>query len=158
MHDGGGVVLADRPPAFRTPRPAWISVVRCAIEGHFRIVVLDRRLFAAPRRIGCGARWPSRDALSRGDLSGFRPIPRARGAPENPRLGRLKGRAVMQTLIQLIVMLSIVGIVVAIGLDATLDDLLSVLRHPLVLGRAVLAVNVIVPQRARSPGPAVARG
>jgi BASS family bile acid:Na+ symporter len=67
---------------------------------------------------------------------------------ENRGSGFRKGASIMQTLITLVIMLSIVGIVVAIGLDATLDDLLSVLRRPWVLAKAVLAVNVIVPLAA----------
>jgi len=51
----------------------------------------------------------------------------------------------LQQLIPLVVTLSLAGLVMAVGLEATPRELLSLFRQPLRLARAVLAVNVIVP-------------
>jgi BASS family bile acid:Na+ symporter len=51
----------------------------------------------------------------------------------------------LQALVPLVLTLSVAGLIVAVGLDADLDDLLYVLRRPLVLLKAVVAVNVVVP-------------
>ena len=54
----------------------------------------------------------------------------------------------LQQLIPLVVKLSLAGLVMAVGLEATPRELLSLFRQPLRLARAVLAVNVIVPVAA----------
>ena len=54
----------------------------------------------------------------------------------------------LQQLIPLVVTLSLAGLVMAVGLEATPRELLSLFRQPLRLARAVLAVNVIVPVAA----------
>ena len=54
----------------------------------------------------------------------------------------------LQQLIPLVVKLSLAGLVMAVGLEATPRELLSLFRQPLRLARAVLAVNVIVPVTA----------
>jgi BASS family bile acid:Na+ symporter len=54
----------------------------------------------------------------------------------------------LQTLILPVLMLSIAGLIISVGLDAELDDLLYVVRRPILLAKAVLAVNVIVPVAA----------
>jgi len=54
----------------------------------------------------------------------------------------------LQQLIPLVVTLSLAGLVMAVGLEATPRELLSLFRQPLRLARAVLAVNVIVPVTA----------
>jgi BASS family bile acid:Na+ symporter len=54
----------------------------------------------------------------------------------------------VQALIPLVITLSLVGLIVTVGLDAKLDDLVCVLRRPLLLAKAVLAVNVVVPVAA----------
>lgn len=54
----------------------------------------------------------------------------------------------LQSLIPLALAVSLGGLILAVGLDASLDELTSVLRSPALLLRAVLAVNVIVPAAA----------
>ena len=54
----------------------------------------------------------------------------------------------LQFVILLAVKLSIAALVLAVGMDATLPDLLSLFRSPIRLLKAVLAVNVIVPLAA----------
>ncbi len=54
----------------------------------------------------------------------------------------------LQVLIPLVVTVSLAALVVAVGLDAELDDLLHLFRRPAQLLKAVLAVNVIVPLAA----------
>jgi len=52
---------------------------------------------------------------------------------------------VVKQLIPLVFTVSLAGIVVSIGAQSTIDDLLYLVRRPLSLLKAVLAVNVIVP-------------
>jgi BASS family bile acid:Na+ symporter len=54
----------------------------------------------------------------------------------------------LHTLIPILLTVSLSGLIVAVGMDADLDDLLYLFRHPLWLAKAVLAVNVIVPLAA----------
>jgi len=54
----------------------------------------------------------------------------------------------LQTLVPMALTMSLAGLVVAAGLDATWYDLLYLFRRPLQLAKAVLAVNVIVPAAA----------
>src|SRR5689334_883946 len=56
--------------------------------------------------------------------------------------------SIVQSLIPLALTISLAGIIIAIGLDAELDDLLCLFRRPWQLAKAVLAVNVIVPVAA----------
>jgi BASS family bile acid:Na+ symporter len=51
----------------------------------------------------------------------------------------------LQALIPLVLTLSLAGLIIAVGLDAEVDDLLYVLRRPFMLLKAVVAVNVVVP-------------
>ncbi|CAN7373858.1 hypothetical protein LJR219_002235 [Phenylobacterium sp. LjRoot219] len=53
--------------------------------------------------------------------------------------------AALSPLYLLLLLLSVGGIVVAVGMDADRDDLLYLFRRPVELAKAVLAVNVIVP-------------
>jgi BASS family bile acid:Na+ symporter len=56
-----------------------------------------------------------------------------------------------QTLLQIIPLaftISLAGLVASFGMDATLDDLMSLFRRPMRLLKAVLAVNMIVPAAA----------
>jgi BASS family bile acid:Na+ symporter len=54
----------------------------------------------------------------------------------------------LQQLIGLIVTLSLVGMIAALGMDTTLGDLVSLFRQPVRLLKAVLAVNVVAPVAA----------
>jgi BASS family bile acid:Na+ symporter len=56
--------------------------------------------------------------------------------------------AVLQQLIPLIIKISLVGLISAIGMEATTAELFSLFRRPLQLFKAVMAVNVIVPVAA----------
>jgi BASS family bile acid:Na+ symporter len=56
--------------------------------------------------------------------------------------------ALLHSLVPIVLMISIAGIVIAVGLDAELDDLLYLFRRPLMLAKAFLAVDVIVPAAA----------
>jgi BASS family bile acid:Na+ symporter len=53
--------------------------------------------------------------------------------------------SLLHTLIPLLFTISLAGLVAAVGLDADADDLLYLVRRPVQLAKAVLAVNVIVP-------------
>jgi len=54
----------------------------------------------------------------------------------------------LHTLIPIALTVSLSALIVAVGMDAELSDLLHLFRHPLSLAKAVLAVNVIVPVAA----------
>lgn len=54
----------------------------------------------------------------------------------------------LQSLIPLIFTVSLAALVIAVGMDAGWDDLLHLFRRPLLLVKAILAVNVIVPLAA----------
>lgn len=56
--------------------------------------------------------------------------------------------AELQALIPLVFTVSLAGLVIAVGMDADLDDLLAFFRRPQQLLKAVLAVNVVVPVAA----------
>lgn len=56
--------------------------------------------------------------------------------------------AALATLVPLVLTLSLAALIVAVGMDAELDDLLYLFRRPAKLAKAVLAVNVIVPVAA----------
>jgi BASS family bile acid:Na+ symporter len=55
---------------------------------------------------------------------------------------------ILRTLIPIVLMVSLSGLIVAVGMDADLGDLLHMLRRPLWLAKAVFAVNVLVPVAA----------
>lgn len=55
---------------------------------------------------------------------------------------------ILKELLPVVISGSLAALVVAIGLDSTLDDVLYVLRRPALLVRAVLSVNVVVPLAA----------
>lgn len=54
----------------------------------------------------------------------------------------------LKDLLPVVISGSLAALVVSIGLDSTLDDVLYVLRRPALLARALLSVNVIVPLTA----------
>ena len=51
----------------------------------------------------------------------------------------------LATLIPIVLTTSLAALIVAVGMDADIDDLLCLFRRPAKLARAVLAVNVVVP-------------
>jgi BASS family bile acid:Na+ symporter len=51
----------------------------------------------------------------------------------------------LQVLLPLLIQGSLAALVLAVGLDATLDDVLYLIRRPALLARAFLAISIIVP-------------
>lgn len=55
---------------------------------------------------------------------------------------------VVQHILPLLVSLSLAALVLAVGLNATLDDVLYLFQHPRLLLRAFVAISVVVPAAA----------